>query len=268
MREVLRFDGARVGQVWLHQPNGRLHHWHHHDEPEFNLVLRGTATYLLAGRRYVLARNGLVWLFPRQEHLLVDLSPDLALWIGVARPAGLRRAVGGAEAYAGLLDDDPPGDHCRILLPAETAFLDRLCRDLVGGADTVRFNAGLPYLFLAAWDRFVRAEAIGHDTVHPALHRACAALAADPGAGVGALAAAAGVSRFHLARLFRAQLGTTLLAWRTRARVERAMALRRSDERRSWTAIALDCGFGSYAQFHRAFSAVAGLPPRRWRATG
>lgn len=264
MREVLRFDGACDGQVWLHQPNGRLHHWHHHDEPEFNLVLRGTATYLLAGRRYDLARNGLVWLFPRQEHLLVEPSPDLALWIGVVRPAPLRRVAGADAAYAGLLADDPPDDHCRALSPADAAFLDRLCRDLASGADRARLNAGLPYLFLAAWDRFRRATGIAHREIHPAVRRACEAQATDPAASVADLADAAGLSRFHLARLFRAQLGTTLLAWRTRARIERALAQRRADPAREWTAIALDSGFGSYAQFHRAFRRRTGLGPRAW----
>jgi len=64
-------------------------------------------------------------------------------------------------------------------------------------------------------------------------------------ADAGAVAAEAGVSRFHLARLFRGQLGTRLLAWRSRARIERAVTLRRADPARPWSDIAHACGFGS-----------------------
>jgi AraC-like DNA-binding protein len=134
--------------------------------------------------------------------------------------------------------------------------------------DPVRLNAGLPYLFLAAWERFRHAEAIVDHAIHPGLRRACSILAADPALSATDLAEAAGVSRFHLARLFRAKFGTMLLAWRSRLRVERALELRRAAPGQAWTAIALDSGFGSYAQFHRAFTAACGVPPRRWSTDG
>ncbi len=264
MLERLRLPDGLIGHVWLHQPHGRLHHWHHHDEPEFNLVLRGRARYLLCDRRYDLERNGLAWLFPRQEHLMVEMSDDFSVWIGVIRPGALRQAIGSDCSYGGLLDADPPGGFCRGLAPADTAFLDRICRDIAPGGDAVRLNAGLPYLFLAAWERFNQAGAVRGVDVHPALQRATAVLAGDPAADAELVASAAGVSRFHLARLFRSQLGTTLLAWRTRVRIERALALRRSDPAREWAGIATDSGFGSYAQFQRSFTAVTGMTPRRW----
>jgi AraC-like DNA-binding protein len=263
MREVLRLPSGCAGQVWLLEPRGRLHHWHHHDEPEFNLVLRGRARYLLADRRYDLDRHGLVWLFPRQEHLLVEMTPDFVCWIGVIRPAALRQAAAGEARYAGLGDADPPGGFCRSLAAGDAAFLDRLCRDLAAG-DPVRRNAGLPYLFLTAWDRFAAAGAVTGEPMHPGLERALALLGRTPDADAGTVADAAGVSRWHLARLFRDGLGTSLTAWRARARIERVLALRRQRPRAGWLHLALEAGFGSYAQFHRTFTAIAGMTPRRW----
>lgn len=267
MREILRLPPGHHGWIRLAEPRGRLHHWHHHAEPEFNLVLRGSARYLLSDRRYELGRHGLVWLFPGQEHLLVDMSEDFACWIGVVRPEPLRAASGAGPRYADLLAADPPGGFCRHLAPGDAAFLDRLCRDLegAGGDDAPRLNAGLTYLFLAAWDRFRAAGAVGGEALHPALEQAVALLAREPGADLDRLCAAAGATRWHLARLFRRELGTTLTAWRTRARIERALALRRRHPRLGWLRLALDAGFGSYAQFHRAFTSATGVPPRRWR---
>src|SRR5918995_1783331 len=47
---------------------------HRHAELELNLVVRGTATYLLGERRYALTPGTLTWLFPGQDHVLVDGS--------------------------------------------------------------------------------------------------------------------------------------------------------------------------------------------------
>ena len=59
---------------------------HRHAELEVNLVVRGTATYLLGERRYQLTPGTLTWLFPGQEHLLVDQSADHELWWAVFSP--------------------------------------------------------------------------------------------------------------------------------------------------------------------------------------
>jgi AraC-like DNA-binding protein len=264
MLETLKIPAGMDGRVWLHEPQGHLHHWHHHAEPEFNLVLRGTATYLLDGRRYQIGRHSLIWLFPLQEHLLVDLSEDLAMWIGVVRPKALSRLTG-SGSYAGLAAADPIGGFCKNLPPADVAHIDRICRDIAAPAPVERVNAALPYLFASAWDRFQTAGSIDGQGIPPALQSAIALLARDPTAPAEVVAGAGGITRFHLARLFRSELHTTLSAWRTRARIERALSLRRRHPRSAWTSIAFDAGFGSYAQFHRAFRCITGRTPRNWQ---
>ena len=49
---------------------------HHHVELELNLVVRGTISYVLGERRFTFGRRTLLWLFPSQEHQLVDRSSD------------------------------------------------------------------------------------------------------------------------------------------------------------------------------------------------
>lgn len=265
MYEKLRWTGPSQGRVWLEVPHGRMWFWHHHDEPEFNLVIRGTARYLLKDQRYDLKRNSLVWLFPHQEHLMVDMSDDFTAWIGVVRPNLMRQMIGLDQRSTGMLAKDPPGSGCRTLSREDTAFLERLCHDVAADPGTARGETGLAFLFLAAWQRFSQAQSLHQTAVHPALQLATAALSRNLALDAEAAATAAGVSRFHLARLFRSQMDTTLLAWRTRLRVEHAITKRQEHPQREWATIAANCGFGSYAQFIRSFRSVTGKTPRDWR---
>jgi AraC-like DNA-binding protein len=177
----------------------------------------------------------------------------------------MRQAIGVDQRSAGLMAEDPPGSGCRTLAREDTAFLERLCHDVAADPGTARGETGLAYLFLAAWERFSQAQDLDQTAVHPALQLATAALSRNLAIDADAAAAAAGISRFHLARLFRSQMDTTLLAWRTRVRVEHAIAKRQERPQREWIDIAADCGFGSYAQFIRSFRSVTGKTPRNWR---
>ncbi len=56
-----------------------------------NLVLRGKASYLFGQRRVPLAANAMIWLFPEQEHVLMDWSHDFSMWVLVFRPGFVRR---------------------------------------------------------------------------------------------------------------------------------------------------------------------------------
>jgi AraC-like DNA-binding protein len=265
MREDLRFLRTQSGAVWLHEPHGKLHFWHHHDELEFNLVAKGTARYLLDDRRYDLGPGCLVWLFPDQEHLLVDLSPDFAAWMGVITPQTLRTACAGA--HKDLRSGDPPGNFCRRLGATDTAFLSQLCRDLLPPLpvqDPARFAAGLGYLFLSAWTRFQAAtDTVVGTEAHPAVERAAGALERGE-ESLEAIARAAGLSYSQLSRIFHRQAGQTLVAYRAHARVRRFLALHQRNTRASLLSLALKAGFGSYAQFHRTFRASMGLTPRTW----
>ena len=80
------------GRVVRHRVGDIRPRAHRHAELEVNLVVRGTASYLLGDRRYALRSGTLTWLFPGQDHVLVDESADHELWWAVFRPASSFRS--------------------------------------------------------------------------------------------------------------------------------------------------------------------------------
>lgn len=87
---------------------------------------------------------------------------------------------------------------------------------------------------------------------------------ADPRLDAGAVAAASGLSRSVLYRLFEPMGGVAqfILSRRVAAL---AASLRNPDEMRSITTLTYDHGFSSESHCSRAFRAVHGLPPGRFR---
>jgi AraC-like DNA-binding protein len=86
-------------------------------------------------------------------------------------------------------------------------------------------------------------------------------LAKDPGMGGKQIAAKLDISLSRLARVFKAEMGMSLVEYRNRLRLDRFMAL--LDRRRTnLLEAALAAGFGSYAQFHRVFRALRNATPR------
>jgi AraC-like DNA-binding protein len=77
------------------------------------------------------------------------------------------------------------------------------------------------------------------------------------------IAAAVGVSTFHLCRAFRAATGETLHAYRNRMRLQ--AALERLDDGESLTEVALDLGYSSHSHFSAAFRELFGVAPSQVR---
>lgn len=79
-----------------------------------------------------------------------------------------------------------------------------------------------------------------------------------------AVGRAAGVSPFHLCRVFRAVTGTTVSRYRHRLRL-RASLERVADARADLSAVALDHGYSSHSHFTAAFRREFGLTPTEFR---
>jgi transcriptional regulator GlxA family with amidase domain len=92
-------------------------------------------------------------------------------------------------------------------------------------------------------------------------------IAADPAGdlSVAALARGAGLSERHLARVFRAETGTTVGEHVEAVRVEAARRLLEGGEE-GLGAVARRCGFGTVETFHRAFKRRTGITPGEHRA--
>jgi AraC-like DNA-binding protein len=79
------------------------------------------------------------------------------------------------------------------------------------------------------------------------------------------LAAAAGLSRFHLIRAFRRKYGVTPFAYQRNLRIERARAVLRTG--RSIAVAAAEAGFADQSHLGRSFRAVMGSTPGEYRAS-
>ena len=68
-----------------------------------------------------------------------------------------------------------------------------------------------------------------------------------------------------MGRLFKQQTGLSISEFRNRLRIQQFMKLYGSGQRRTVLASALEAGFGSYTQFHRVFTEIAGRSPRAYQ---
>jgi AraC-like DNA-binding protein len=78
------------------------------------------------------------------------------------------------------------------------------------------------------------------------------------------LAGGVGVSKSYLSRSFRGYTGQTVMGYLTGRRIERAMLLLQTTDRKVLD-IALDCGFGDLSHFIRTFRRRVGATPTRYR---
>ncbi len=239
---------------------------HHHDELEVNLVLAGKASYLFGQRRVPLAVHSMIWLFPEQEHVLMDWSHDFSMWVLVFRPAFVRRhAQTGARRV--LRAADPGQIFCRKIDARRVDLLHHVYEDAAQGEGPDARNAALCYALVASWQAYqFSSEPPPRVDVHPAVARAARLISeADDAPALGHLARQAGLSPARLSRLFKQQAGISLTAFRQRKGVERFLRLYGRGARYTLLQAALEAGFGSYAQFHRVFRAVMRMSPAAYR---
>jgi AraC-like DNA-binding protein len=243
---------------------------HRHEELEMNLVVQGHGTYLIGDRRCDVHADSQIWLFPTQNHVLVNRSVDFQMWVVYYRPSLVSRLCITPETE--VLRSSAPGHvMSRHLDPAQAARISTLLLELESGIDDIpRYNAGIAYSLLLAWHEFSWAPSHvpGRD-VHPAVERAAFLIRDQPDLrGIQELARLAGLSPSRLSRVFRVHMGVPLVHFWNRQRLERFLRLYGEGRRLTVTQAALDAGFGSYPQFYRVFRQHVGCGPAEYRRTG
>lgn len=261
---------------------------HHHVELELNLVARGTITYLAEGRRFTFGPRSLLWLFPAQEHQLVDRTNDAQNYVAVFKPDLIVRSCHG-EAYAGLKRKKAEGKTVlhTVLDPGTYGFLLRMMNHVMEGSldpDTLNreagfgvksdfryrhgdpdgLNAGLHHLLLLCW-RLQRAGTTRHSSVslHPSVSRAIGVLGDDAWSGtLGQLARKCGLGETHFSRLFASQVGVPFSRYRNSLRLARFWEYYWKPARPTIMEAVYASGFGSYAQFYKVFVDACGQGPR------
>ncbi|TCC22632.1 AraC family transcriptional regulator [Kribbella speibonae] len=235
---------------------------HRHQGVEFNLVVDGTATYLLDRHRYHLSPGALVWLFPGQEHLLVDASPAYRDWLCVFDPAVLG-VDDPSEWIRPFYLPDPPGLFARRLGVDQAGWLDTLFRQAAAPDHPELELAARRHAILAAWQAFHAAPASTPTTVvHPAVAEAARLLRELPSVStLPELARQVGLSPHHLSRLFARQMGTSITRFRNEQRFRRFLDVYGAGHGVTMVDAALLAGFGSYPQFHRIVRSITGTNP-------
>jgi AraC-like DNA-binding protein len=263
-REILDIPQDRIGLAWPLTNPFLPRQRHRHDELELNLVTAGRARYVLDDRQYELTPRSLVWLFPGQEHLLVDCDRRFRAWIVVLRREPLDRLCDN-ESYRILRADDPPGLFCRTLAAADSRRLEQLLsQTLTAREDQPLHDAALGHAVLLAWSCFRRSSGPGPSRrLHPAVRKALTILQNETTeVSLSDLAQRAQVSESYLSRTFKRELQISLTDYRNRCRLERFFELRRTRGHENLLATALAAGFGSYPQFHRICRQITGRSPR------
>lgn len=266
MRQHLHLPAELDGNVWRYSNVAAVNRRHTHAELELNLVTRGFGTYLLGNRSYEIRRGDLLWLFPAQDHVLIDQSTDFQMWIAVFRRKAIRRTATDASARP-LLQSNFNQESCRRLTQRDLQRLESLFTELAAPATPPGFlNAGLGYALLSAWKSFRDAADVPMRDVHPAVERA-ARLIRDGSttSSLDQLSHVAGLSPARLSRLFKQQTGFAMVDFRNRKRIERFLEIYGTGQRHTMLDAALQAGFGSYPQFHRVFKQVVGTSPANYR---
>lgn len=260
---------------------------HHHAELELNLVAAGEITYVVGSQRYTFRRRTLLWMFPSQEHQLVDRTSDAAYYVAVFKPDMIRRACRG-ERYASLKQDQlsekgvlnvelSPSDFDLLRLEMDRLIAGGMDLDLLNKeagfglsrdfsfrhSDPDWLNAGLRHLLLSAW-RLQQSggSAFPEVVLHRAVRRALDWIDREQEMEEESLLRYCGVSHSYLSRLFHQQVGVPLSRYRNSARLGRFWEAYRTRDSITVTEAAYEAGFGSYAQFFRVFSEAYGSGPR------
>ena len=247
--------GAARGHVWHHVPATRRPR-HFHAEPELNLIAAGSAMFGFGEASISVSAGDLLWWPPGQDHVLLDATPDLDLYVIGVTPAFSEQVLADRVATA-------PGGAARLRLdPDALASLRTACAAHMDGGDSAAVERHVGDLWREAHGLRARIP-----DQHPLTVRALSSLLGRPELKRGELARLIHGNASEVSRYFHRDIGLTLVAYRTRLRLIRFIQLVEGGDRSFLTA-AIEAGFGSYSQCHRVFQQAFGSTPRVFFGTG
>lgn len=217
---------------------------------------KGEARYIVDGRVLQLRAGSLLLAWAGSEHFLALDTPGFDMWVGLI-----------SDKFSIGRCDLPPVDgggleaEARALHPDVSAHLSALAAGVEAAPSQAGWEIGMHWWLMRAWDAWQSASEVGGITLHPAVAKAAVALQADPTLGATDLAVIGGLSPGRLGQTFAAEMGESLVAFRTRQRLQKVEDLVGGQGMDLLNA-AHEAGFGSYAQFFRAYRARNGVSPR------
>ena len=247
--------GPARGHVWHHVPATRRPR-HFHAEPELNLIAAGRATFGAGEATISAAPGDLLWWSPGQDHVLLDASPDLDLYVIGVTPAFSERVL---TSHPGNASGGPT----QFRLDVETLRgLRTACAAGTGDDDKASVERQVGDIWREAHRLRVRAA-----DRHPLTTRALNSLQGRPDLKRADLARLIRGNASEVSRAFHRDIGLTLVAYRTRLRLIRFIQSIEGGQQ-SFLSAAIDAGFGSYSQCHRAFQQAFECTPRIFFGTG
>lgn len=271
---LLQLPGPREarGGLWYATPASTRFGRHYHHELELNVIVVGEARYWFSHRELRVVAPAALWIPPLVEHELLSASDDLSMWVHSFRTTTGRAAPSQRDAKAhkwqcsvpAALHELVDGPRTTPIPPAVLAGLCAQSREGLLRPELEHFGEILSQIFDLAWSARCLAEARTVPPVapHPAALQA-ARLLREPDApeSMDALAQWTPLSRERLSRVFAHCFGIGLVQYRNHHRVQRFIHDYGHGFDSSMLRASLDVGFGSYAQFHRAFKQVTGYAP-------
>jgi len=243
-------QGARRAQIWRYAPQYRRPR-HFHAEPELNLIVAGTGRFGTGDAVLeVEARDLLCWP-PGCDHELLEVSADFDLYVVALTPELSARVLGPSSAK--ILSGParvqlPPPIFSRLLAASLTP---------VAELEAVVVESHVADLWRCA--HAARGSVVNEPNLG---RRVLTSLLEEPDLPRDDRARLVCAHPTELSRHFRRDMGSTLTEYRTRLRLLRL--IERVDSGSNMLVAALEAGFGSYSQCHRAFTRAFGCTPRRF----
>ncbi len=298
MLEEIRIEENHQGFILLYDSKTHkrcMSTPHHHKELELNIVIRGSAEYVLKNQRYLLTSGSLVWLFPGQEHMLSKTDENFEMYVIVFEEDLFKNKNLLKDKYNILSEPDPQGTFCRKISMPSIRKLKGVCeslceinakQDVVSPAhfyagqafgfqknsiylheDPVILNAGLSYLMTISWHLFITEGAEEKkEVLHSLVEKAIHLLKSFPEKEYGLmdLSIECGISSSRLSRLFNEQIGLSIVDYKNRLKLEQLIQYMQSNPEYSLCEACYMVGFGSYSQFYKTFKNTYGISPKAY----
>lgn len=247
-----REPDSQLGSAWYCTATSSRFPAHYHDDTELNVVVRGRVRYRVEGIDYELAPGSRIWFLPGALHELVHLSADAALWVFTMRA---ELGAPGPETSPGAVYE-PVGSEAARRLVSELGCAIVKSRRLEVANHCLRTLLALP------WQAGARARS-SVPSSSCVIEAATAHLSdLESTLSIAEIAERAGVSHEHFTRRFTHACGVPPVYYRNHQRVQALVQLAWSSRATNLLHTALRVGFGSYAQFYRAFVQVTAGSPR------
>lgn len=258
----------------LHR-NLAAYHDHTHEYTELVLYTRGRGVHIINGKRYPVKAGDVYIINPGTSHAC-EKSGDLDRWV-IGYHSSIFLLIGSdirtLSAFQTLFVLAPrsPDEQftCRLTLSPKkvreaVAVIQRMKRESVRRASGYRIV--LRSLFAELAVLLCRSYGHAKSGTVPAIARAAAHIEANYAKDVSlaSLAAVAGISGRHCARLFTAMYGRTPAAYLIETRIRHACTLL-SATGESITDIAFSCGYHDSSFFTRQFKKTTGVMPSVYR---